>query len=335
MGVLRWHLKDRCGGEACPGEFARISGPRMALFRENANPSSAAYFDPPFEVLQEGPITRPVVFNSPHSGNIYPPDFVEGSKLDAHALRRSEDALVDVLFQSVVKLGSPLVKVNFPRAYLDVNREPYELDPAMFTQRLPDYVNTSSMRVAGGLGTIPRVVSETEEIYREPLEFSEAEERIRTLYVPYHGCLEGLLNDCRARFGEVLLIDCHSMPSSASPAMLQEASARRPDFVLGDRYGSTCNGAITDAFEALLVEAGYSVARNKPYAGGHITQHYGRPAHNRHALQVEVNRALYMDEATLLAHEGFGQLQDALAAVVGSFTEQLPSILNPGSIAAE
>ncbi|MGI9372712.1 MAG: N-formylglutamate amidohydrolase [Hyphomicrobiales bacterium] len=307
----------------------------MALFRENSSSSSAAHFDPPFEVLQNGPINKPVVFNSPHSGNTYPLHFVEGSKLDSHALRRSEDALVDILFQPVVTLGMPLIKVNFPRAYLDVNREPYELDPSMFRQQLPDYVNTSSMRVAGGLGTIPRVVSETEEIYRELLDFEEAEDRIQNLYVPYHGRLEGLLNECRARFGEVLLVDCHSMPSSVNPAFSHETDNRRPDFVLGDRYGSTCNGAITDTFEALLIDAGYTVARNKPYAGGHITQHYGRPAHNRHAMQVEVNRALYMDETTLLAHEGFAQLQDKLAEIIEHFVSQLPSILNPGSIAAE
>ena len=275
-----------------------------------------------------------MVFNSPHSGNIYPHSFIDSSKLNSHALRRSEDALIDVLFMPVTEFGAPLLKVNFPRAYLDVNREPYELDPTMFTTPLPDYVNTSSIRVAGGLGTIPRVVSETEEIYRFPLNFDEASRRIQELYLPYHGCLQALLNKTRARFGEVLLVDCHSMPS-ASISTAGSIPRQRPDFVIGDRYGSTCNGNISDFLENALFDAGFSVTRNKPYAGGHITQHYGRPAHHRHAVQIEINRALYMDEQTLLPHDGFWAVQASLMDVMERLATQMPAILRPGAIAAE
>ncbi|MGI9483046.1 MAG: N-formylglutamate amidohydrolase [Hyphomicrobiales bacterium] len=306
----------------------------MGLFKDRNSRTPAVLFDPPFEVLRPAEASCSLVFNSPHSGSVYPEKFVESSKLDSHALRRSEDALMDVLFGPVVRFGAPLLKVNFPRAYLDVNREPYELDPAMFAHPLPDYVNTSSMRVAGGLGTIPRVVSETEEIYAAPLEFSDAAQRIHDLYLPYHACLENLLNQTRKKFGEVLLLDCHSMPS-ASLSAAGNPSRRRPDFVLGDRYGSTCHSAITDFLESALSDAGFSVARNKPYAGGHITQHYGRPAHQRHSIQIEVNRALYMNEETLEAESGFGELQDSLMQIMENLAAQMPGILYPGRLAAE
>jgi N-formylglutamate amidohydrolase len=306
----------------------------MGVLSDTSKASPKTRFNPPFEILQPMQQRSPVVFNSPHSGNFYPQEFIDSSKLDSHSLRRSEDALIDQLFSPVTEFGAPLLKVNFPRAYLDVNREPFELDPAMFTGALPDYVNTSSIRVAGGLGTIPRVVSETEEIYRSLLEFSEASQRIRDLYLPYHGCLENLLNQTKARFGEVLLVDCHSMPSTNLSTTIS-THRQRPDFVLGDRYGSTCAGTISDYLEDALFDAGFSVARNKPYAGGHITQHYGRPAHHRHAVQIEINRSLYMDECTLLAHDGFWGLQASLMNIMQGLVTRMADILRPGTIAAE
>jgi N-formylglutamate amidohydrolase len=275
-----------------------------------------------------------VVFNSPHSGRSYPESFIAASRLDRMSLRRSEDCYVDEWLDGVARFGCPLVKANFPRAYLDVNREAYELDPLMFAEPLPGYVNTTSPRVAGGLGTIPRIVSETEEIYRHPLTFAEADARIRSLYVPYHRALDRLLDDARGRFGAALLIDCHSMPSTAAGSSVGEATFR-PDVVLGDRHGASCWPALTEFVETLLEARGYRVARNKPYAGGYITQAYGHPAAGFHALQLEVNRALYVDEAVLAKHAGFERLREDVAQLAGALVERLPGLLRPLRIAAE
>lgn len=299
-----------------------------------AERSPADLFNPAFEVVRPRAQLCPAVLNSPHSGRVYPADFLAVSRLDAHALRRSEDCYVDDLFAEIVPLGCPLIKAHFPRAYLDVNREAYELDPTMFEDQLPAHVNTSSIRVAGGLGTIPRIVADAEEIYRAPLRFAEAGARIRALYFPYHRCLEAIVSRTARIFGHALLIDCHSMPSAASGAMIADFTPR-PDFVLGDRYGSTCSPAITDVMEKLLDQRGYSVARNKPYAGGYITQSYGRPAAGIHALQLEINRALYMDEETLEHHGGYYRLAEDLVEVMRLLIAELPELLRPSRIAAE
>ena len=169
---------------------------------------------PPFSVVRPPKLKVPLVFNSPHSGRVYPRAFLASSKLDPLTLRRSEDAYVDELFNFATALGTPLLHAHFPRAYLDVNREPYELDPVLFRDGLPHYANTQSVRVVGGLGTIARIVSETEEIYREPLPVEAALERIHRLYVPYHEALAALLVEAKREFGLAVLIDCHSMPSS-------------------------------------------------------------------------------------------------------------------------
>ncbi len=291
-------------------------------------------FDPPFQVVEPKNHSVPVVFNSPHSGNQYPASFVAASKLDPQTLRKSEDALIDELFLPVVDLGAPLVKANFPRAYLDVNREPYELDPAMFIETLPDYVNSTSLRVAGGLGTIPRVVSETEEIYSHRLRFAQAETRIRDLYLPYHRCLSRLIDSVHQTFGVVLLVDCHSMPSAGFADDSLKLKSR-PDIVLGDRYGSTCAPDAVYFLESAFRSAGYSVTRNKPYAGGHITQTYSKRPDGRHTIQIEINRALYMDERSLQPHEGFIVLRRDLTKILGSLLASLPEILRPSRIAAE
>jgi N-formylglutamate amidohydrolase len=271
---------------------------------------------PPFEIVEPDARRIPFVYNSPHSGRRYSPDFLAASRLDARAIRRSEDTLVDELFMPVVGLGAPLLRANFPRAWLDVNREPYELDPRMFAGRLPSYANIRSLRVAGGLGTIARMVSETDEIYAGPLSVDEGLRRIETVYMPYHKALRRLLAETHGAFGHAVLIDCHSMPSS-----VRGGPARtRPDFVLGDRHGTSCAAELTDRAATTLGGLGYNVARNRPYAGGFITEHYGRPLRGLHALQIEVNRALYLDEATLEPTGGFaglradlGRLAEALA----------------------
>jgi len=238
------------------------------------------------------------------------------------------------LCEPVVPLGMPLMRANFPRAYLDVNREPYELDPMMFTDPLPDYVNTGSVRVAGGLGTIARVVSETEEIYAEPLTFAEAESRILSLHMPYHQRLAALLRRARDLFGVALLIDCHSMPSSVPAANPTDAIAR-PDVIIGDRYGSSCSGEIVDMLENTLVGMGYTVCRNRPYAGGFITQSYGRPVQSMHALQLEINRSLYIDEANLEKHGGYHRLRADIRTLVANLLDVLPDLLRGGRAAAE
>lgn len=265
----------------------------------------------------------PAVVGVPHAGRQYPRDFVEQSRLSAHALRRSEDAFVDLLAAEVPGLGVPLLLAQFPRAYLDVNREPYELDPRMFEGRLPAFVNTRSMRVAGGLGTIPRIVGDGQDIYARRLPAAEATNRIERFYKPYHAGLRGLLAQTRRHFGQCVLIDLHSMPSSG----LERDSGARPDIILGDRFGTSAHAAIVDEAEAALRQAGFSVSRNRPYAGGYITEHYGQPRSQVHALQIEINRSLYMNETTIEPLASFAQVKSAIshsfAAMFSAWTSGL------------
>jgi N-formylglutamate amidohydrolase len=249
-------------------------------------------FDLPFEILEPVETRGPLVFNSPHSGNLYPQAFLAATRLDMATLRRSEDSFVDELIAGVVERGYPMMRAHFPRCYVDVNREPYELDPRMFEGRLPSFANTRSMRVAGGLGTVARVVGESQEIYSQRIPVEDAIRRIEGLYKPYHRGLRRLFTRLHRDFGAAVLIDCHSMPSTAG------AKDERPraDIVLGDRYGTSCVPAIAETVETVLRSRGYVVSRNKPYAGGFITEHYGNPAVGLHAIQLELNRALYMDE---------------------------------------
>jgi N-formylglutamate amidohydrolase len=284
---------------------------------------------PPFEVARPLALKMPFVFNSPHSGRVYPGAFLAASRLDSLTLRRSEDAYVEELFGFVAEMGAPLLYAHFPRAYLDVNREPYELDPALFRDGLPHYANTQSVRVVGGLGTIARIVSESDEIYREPLTVGAALERINRLYTPYHETLRTLLKEAEAEFGLAVLIDCHSMPSNP----MADQGGGRPDFVLGDRYGASCNGELTRLATAQLKSMGYVVALNKPYAGGYITEHYGRPQQGRHALQVEINRALYMDETSFAKSAGFERLKRDLEQVAKALAACVVGLKTPRAAA--
>ena len=259
--------------------------------------------------------SAPVVFSSPHSGKDYPPDFVASSPLDLPALRRSEDSFVDELFAAAPGHGMPLLRALFPRAYIDANREPFELDPAMFEDELPSYANTRSSRVAAGLGTIARVVSTGREIYGGKLKFAEAVARINDQYRPYHRALRELLDATRRSFSCYVLVDCHSMPSVGGPQD-PDAGQRRPDIVLGDSFGNSCGGIVIDAAEKSLVSAGFKVSRNDPFAGGFTIRHYGRPAQGLHALQIEINRALYMDEVAIKAHQGLPELVRRLDALI-------------------
>jgi N-formylglutamate amidohydrolase len=286
---------------------------------------------PPFEIRSPGNQRVPFVFNSPHSGAFYPERFQAMSRLDAHALRRSEDSYVDELFAGAVALGAPMLAANFPRAYLDVNREPWELDPRMFADPLPAHANTRSARVAGGLGTIPRLVGEGLEIYSGKLRLAEAVSRIETIYQPYHLCLRDLVIETRVAFGQAILVDCHSMPASIRIG----EGAIRPDFIIGDRFGVSCAPEVTEAAISILSGMGYTVAHNKPYAGGFITEHYGRPPTGIHAIQIEINRGLYMDERTLEKSAGFGPLSDDLTRFCARLMEMPGRNVNDLPLAAE
>src|SRR6187455_2784527 len=288
-------------------------------------------FEPPHHVLEPARQTIPFVFNAPHAGAVYPGAFLAASRLDAVALRRSEDAFVDALFTNVVALGAPLMTARFPRAYLDVNREPYELDPRMFDGRLPPFANTRSMRVAGGLGTVARVVGDAQEIYHQRIPIDDALRRIEGLYKPYHRALRRLLTRVHRDFGAAVLIDCHSMPSTAGT----KDDRPRADIVLGDRYGTSCVPIVSEVIEATFRELGYVVSRNKPYAGGFITEHYGNPAAGLHSIQIEINRALYMDERRYERSPAFDRLAGHICLLADRLGEIPSEELKPYRAAAE
>jgi N-formylglutamate amidohydrolase len=240
--------------------------------------------------------------------------------------------MVDTLFGDAPDFGAPLLLAHFPRAYLDVNREPYELDPKMFEGRLPPFANTRSLRVAGGLGTIPKIVGDGHDIYRHRLPVEEALRRIDAVYRPYHAALRGLVNGALRGFGEAVLVDCHSMPS----ASLGLNAVERPDIVLGDRYGASCAPQVIDAAEAIFAALGLTVARNRPYAGGFITEHYGQPAAGVHALQIEINRGLYMDEAAIVLNDGYPWLRGVMTLFVERLVDAVAGMtLNRRPLAAE
>ena len=266
------------------------------------------YWDQPaFETIRPRRLVTPLVFNSPHSGRIYPERFLAMTRLDHLSIRQSEDAWVDELFARAPHLGAPMLRAHFPRAYLDVNREPWELDPTMFIEPLSDRFNTTSPRVAAGLGTLARVVAENKPIYRDRLTLDDARMRIEGIYHPYHAALQKLLSEAISAFGVALLIDCHSMPR-----ITRANEKAAPDIVLGDRYGTTCAPGLVDLAETIFSSAGLRVARNRPYAGGFATRTYGRPQHGVHALQIEISRHLYMNEVTLARNDDF----DAIRALV-------------------
>jgi N-formylglutamate deformylase len=217
---------------------------------------------PPIMLSQPEQQTVPLVFVSAHSGRNYPAEFVAAAQLDALTLRRSEDGFVDELFAAAPSFGAPLLAATFPRAFCDANREPWELDPGMFEERLPPWVNTTSPRVSAGLGMIARVVASGEVIYRRKLRFAEAERRVHLYWEPFHAALRDLVDATRQQFGVCLLVDCHSMPGNCStpnpPA----------DFVLGDAHGTACAPEVMRRAEQTLADQGYRVRRNDPYAGG-------------------------------------------------------------------
>jgi N-formylglutamate amidohydrolase len=289
---------------------------------------TASDFNPPVETIEPVRLACPLIFSSPHSGATYPERFLAASRLDPLTLRRSEDAFVDELFLPCVALGAPLLRAKFPRAYLDVNREPYELDPKVFEGNLPEYANTRSLRVAVGLGTIPRVVGDAQPIYKQPISVSEGLGRIEALYRPYHEKLRALVERAHRRFGLAALIDCHSMPSNA-------ADVGGLDIVLGDRYGASAAPGVIEILETSLRGAGYRVRRNKPFAGGFITECFGVPDKGIHAVQIEIARALYLDERSIVRNERWTMLRGDLFAAAKALASEIPGRLRPNCLAAE
>lgn len=283
------------------------------------------YWDKPaFETVRPRRMTAPFVFNSAHSGRDYPERFLKMTRLDHLSIRQSEDAFIDELFDRAPRLGAPLLRAHFPRAYLDVNREPWELDPAMFSEPLFERCNTTSPRVAAGLGTLARVVAENKPIYAERLTLADARMRIEGIYQPYHATLQKLLTDALSGFGVAVLIDCHSMPR------LSRSNERAaPDIVLGDRYGTTCTPALIDLADTVFSSAGLRVARNRPYAGGFSTRTYGRPQYGVHALQIEISRHLYMNEASLEKNGGFDAMKLLIERLVVALMDFDTSMLAP------
>ncbi len=280
-----------------------------------------------FEVLRPSEQTISVVIASPHSGRDYSLEFINQTRLDPRSLRRSEDSFVDEMFASAPINGAPLLRALFPRAFVDANREPYELDAAMYSDTLPDYVNTNSRRVLSGLGTIARIVANGVPIYGRKLSFAEAEARINGYYRPYHAVLSRLIDDTVARFGGAILLDCHSMPSSGGP--LDNSLESGPiDIVLGDRHGQSCHPAITAMATRVLRGLGLNVRHNAPYAGGFTTGHYGAPDNGIHALQIEINRALYMDEIRFERRQGLGVMATHMARVIRALGTIDPAALS-------
>ncbi|MDF2366180.1 N-formylglutamate amidohydrolase [Sneathiella sp.] len=288
-----------------------------------------AVFASPVKIEWPSEWRIPFVFSSPHSGRNYPKEFIETAKLDFKRLRQSEDFLVDELFACAPDYGAPLLSAEFPRAYCDANREAFELDPHMYKTPLPDYVMTASPRLTSGIGTIPKVVGAGQEIYGEKLDFEEAQRRINECYFPYHHALRLLLEEGRKKFGYVYLLDCHSMPSAtlSRSGSLLRMTDRRPDIILGNRYGTSCGPQLFEEVFTRLEEHDYHVGQNSPYAGGYITAHYGNPEKNIHALQIEINRALYMDQKSLQPNEGFDILKKAIAGFVRDMSSGYSSLL--------
>ena len=267
----------------------------------------------PFRILHPVRQSSPLLVASPHSGRAYPSAFVAASRLDFQTLRRSEDCFVDDLLQGAADRGVPCLLADFPRAYCDVNREPWELDPAMFADKLPSWCNTRTARVSAGFGTIARLVSSGQPIYGDKLLFAEAEARIRSCWQPYHTALADLIADTHQAFKRCILLDCHSMPTEETrPAHTRQ----EPDFILGDVHGTSCDSVLPRAAQDFLEQQGYRVRRNDPYAGGYVTRHYGRPKQGVHTLQIEIGRGLYMDQHSYQRLPAFERIQSLLSGLL-------------------
>lgn len=283
---------------------------------------------PPFRLLEPPRLTTGAVFNSPHSGSEYPEALLLRTRLDRLQLRASEDALIDCLFAPAAMLGAPLLAATFPRAWVDLNRGPAEFDPALIEGVRAAGLN---QRIAAGLGVVPRIVSEGAAIYDGKLTLAEANERIRSVHGPYHVQLEALLMRARAAFGTAILFDCHSMPSDALRAA-PRVRGRIPEVVLGDRFGAAATREIVAETQIAFEAAGFVVARNAPFAGGYITQRYGRPSRGMSAVQIEIDRALYLDQRRVEPNAGYPEVASRIERVIASLCAIEPGV---SSLAAE
>jgi len=269
----------------------------------------------------DGAPATPLVFASPHSGAVYPEAMMSAAALDEATLRRSEDALVDDLVSAAPGLGARLIAAGYGRAYVDLNRDPNELDPAMFEGEAPEHVQGRTARVAAGLGAIAKLAGEGQKIYARKLTWDEARSRIEGAHRPYHDALGRLLGEAHAAHGMAILIDWHSMPAAAARGVVTPRHGKGCDIVLGDRFGAACSPVLTRLVETRLEGLGYRVVRNAPYAGGYTTEFYGRPGRKTHALQIEIDRSLYMDEATREPTEGFARLKADIEQVIAALVE--------------
>ncbi len=291
---------------------------------DSGDAALALLYAEPFRLARPARQTLPFVFASPHSGALYPPSLLHASRLDALTLRRSEDAFVDELFAPVTELGAPLLAARFPRAYCDVNRGPGELDAGMFAGPLDLAVDSPSTRVAAGLGVIPRIVRDGAEIYARKLDPSEAQTRLRLLHRPYHAALADLVAQTITQFGIAIVVDCHSMPSALSV----------PDMVLGDRHGASAPAWLSAHAQSAFAHAGFSLTRNTPYAGGYTTMLYGS-APGTYALQIEINRKLYLDEESITRRANFQNVKTRLTQALSKLVAIDVTQLRPNAQAAE
>ena len=265
------------------------------------------------------PVSRntSVIFASPHSGRDYSWQFLRKTVLDSHTIRSSEDAFVDRLFDSAPDHGALFLKAGAPRAFVDLNRAADELDPALISGLPHRGLNP---RVATGLGVIPRVVANGRSIYHGKMDMDEVRNRLDVYWRPYHTTLQRLMAENVERFGDSILVDCHSMPREAV-AQLANTRAGRPDIVIGDRFGASAKGSLVDQVEAIFADAGFNVSRNAPFAGAYIVRQYGRPSKAQHAVQIEIDRSIYMDEKTVLPNGNFGAVRAALKQVTREITD--------------
>lgn len=307
-----------------PGPAAIMPGMDMQRLAKGASGTDGG--DAAFDVAAADPPPTPLVFASPHSGRYYPAEMLAAAAVGPEALRRSEDAFVDQMIAPTRARGVAVITARYGRAWMDLNREPWELDPAMFDGDLPLFARGRTARVAAGLGAIARVAAEGREIYARKLTFAEARTRVEGTHAPYHDALGRLLARARAAHGMAVLIDWHSMPEAAARMAVTPRHGKGCDIVLGDRFGASCTRKLTDLVERELEGMGYRVARNAPYAGGYTTEHYGRPASRTHALQVEISRALYLDEASLNPTEGLAKLTADIGRLTATLAAGWPNL---------
>lgn len=259
----------------------------------------------------------PLLLSSPHSGTHVPAGFA--SRLPRTWLRRIEDAHVAELVRPAAEAcGAPLIEATHARAVIDLNRAEDEYDPQTVAGALP-HPPRSTERVRAGYGLIPRIIAPGQPISTTPTPAATILERLNRLHRPYHAALAAGIAAARARHGHALLVDCHSMPSLVP--------ASRANLVIGDRHGHSAAPVISDFLSQCFTSHGLVIARNRPYAGGHIAQFHGRPAEGVHVIQIEVDRALYMDCNSLVPHAGFAPLTAVLADVLGALADALPALL--------